>query len=138
MYNIVTKFCEKNQLLLININSPTLISFSSTDVNIFTYQPCIKNIDRFIIPTNRHQGEYCMALQLKMMITILYQYTWKTLISFSSPLRLISKPLSSARVPSSLKTAYRFLIKIPSSLEAGRIIAYTKSKPCKQFTYSKS
>jgi len=72
-----------------------------------------------------------MALQLKMMITILYQYTWKTLISFSSPLRLISKPLSSARVPSSLKTAYRFLIKIPSSLEAGRIIAYTKAKPYK-------
>ena len=46
-------------------------------------------------------------------------------MSFSSPLRLISKPLSSARVPSSLKTAYRFLIKIPSSLEAGIIIAYT-------------
>lgn len=49
--------------------------------------------------------------------------TWKTLMSFSSPLRLISKPFNSARVPSSLKTAYRFLIRIPSSFEAGRIIA---------------
>lgn len=69
---------------------------------------------------------YCMILCLVLKISILYQYTWKTFISFSSPLRLISKPLSSARVPSSLKTAYRFLIKIPSSLEAGRIIAYIK------------
>lgn len=50
--------------------------------------------------------------------------TWNTLMSLSSPLRLISKPLSSASVPSSLKTAYLFLIKTPSSFEAGRIIAY--------------
>lgn len=37
---------------------------------------------------------------------------------------LISKPLSSARLPSSLNTAYRFLISLPSSLLAGRIIAW--------------
>lgn len=59
--------------------------------------------------------------------------TWKTLMSFSSPLRLISKPLSSANVPSSLKTAYRFLIKIPSSLEAGRIIACRKEQSNNQY-----
>ena len=49
-------------------------------------------------------------------------------MSFSSPLRLISKPLSSAKVPSSLKTAYLFFIRIPSSLEAGRIMAYYVKK----------
>lgn len=81
---------------------------------------------------------YCMILCLVLKISILYQYTWKTFISFSSPLRLISKPLSSARVPSSLKTAYRFLIKIPSSLEAGRIIAYIKEKPYKSFKYTQN
>lgn len=50
--------------------------------------------------------------------------TWKTLMSFSSPLRLISNPLSSAKVPSWLKTAYRFLSKTPSSFDAGIIIAW--------------
>ena len=54
---------------------------------------------------------------------------WKTLMSLSSPRRLSSKPLSSARVPSSLKTAYRFLISLPSSLLAGRIMACKASLP---------
>lgn len=45
-------------------------------------------------------------------------------MSFSSPLRLISKPFSSAKLPSWLKTAYLFLIKMPSSFEAGMIIAF--------------
>jgi hypothetical protein len=48
---------------------------------------------------------------------------WKTLMSFNSPLLLISNPFSSAKLPSKLKTAYRFLMLFPSSLLAGRIIA---------------
>lgn len=44
-------------------------------------------------------------------------------MSFSSPRRFSSKPLSSASDPSWLNTAYRFLMLFPSSLEAGSTIA---------------
>ena len=48
---------------------------------------------------------------------------WNILISFNSPLRFTSKPFSSSKDPSKLNTAYRFLISLPSSFEAGKIIA---------------
>mmetsp|Transcript_14617 Transcript_14617/g.62668 ORF Transcript_14617/g.62668 Transcript_14617/m.62668 type:complete len:207 (+) Transcript_14617:537-1157(+) len=48
---------------------------------------------------------------------------WNILMSLSSPRRFTSKPLSSSSDPSKLKTAYLFLMSLPSSLDAGRIIA---------------
>lgn len=63
--------------------------------------------------------------------------TWKTLISLSSPRLFISNPLSSASVPSSLKTAYRFFNRTPSSFEAGKIIAWNFHKSsCKVWYHS--
>ena len=36
---------------------------------------------------------------------------------------MTSNPLSSSREPSKLNTAYRFLMRTPSALDAGRIMA---------------
>jgi len=57
-------------------------------------------------------------------------------MSLSSPRRFNSKPFNSAREPSWLNTAYRFLMLFPSSLEAGRTMARYGPSTSKRIEHS--